>query len=47
MYMASLNKLLKLHPQKLYPGHGPVVEEGESKIQEYITHREAREQQVH
>ena len=45
-YMSSLEKLLKLRPQKLYPGHGPIVEDGEAVIRQYITHRNARENQV-
>ncbi|KAG0166983.1 hypothetical protein DFQ28_007661 [Apophysomyces sp. BC1034] len=45
-YMDGLRHLLTLNPQRLYPGHGPVVEDGVGKIKEYIRHREEREQQV-
>ena len=45
-YMGSLEKLLALSPSTLYPGHGPVIADGSSVIKEYITHRNAREQQV-
>ena len=45
-YMSSLKKLLALSPSTLYPGHGPVIADGISVIQEYIKHRNAREQQV-
>lgn len=54
-YMASLqkmydynNNLTKGMPKytRLYPGHGPVVQEGPNSIKTYITHRNKREQQV-
>lgn len=38
-YMESLQKLKSLAPKKIYPGHGPVVENGVEKIDEYIAHR--------
>ncbi|KAI9271506.1 putative metallo-beta-lactamase domain protein, partial [Phascolomyces articulosus] len=45
-YIVSLKKILEFKPGKLYPGHGPVIEEGTAKIKEYISHRELREQQL-
>ncbi|KAI9254074.1 beta-lactamase-like protein 2-like protein [Sporodiniella umbellata] len=45
-YMAGLERLLALEPRRLYPGHGPLIEHGVAKIQEYIGHRLAREQQI-
>ena len=45
-YMQSLSRLRELRPTVLYPGHGPVVEEGLDKINQYIDHRMARERQV-
>lgn len=45
-YMTSLEKLLALCPQTLYPGHGPVLKDGQRAIKQYITHRNAREKQV-
>ena len=32
--------------QNLLTGHGPVIENGSTKIHEYITHRNQREQQI-
>lgn len=45
-YMASLEKLLSQCPERLYPGHGPVIEDGQGTIRHYIAHREAREKQA-
>ena len=38
---------MNLSPELIYPGHGPVIEEGVTKVKEYIEHRNAREKQVH
>jgi glyoxylase-like metal-dependent hydrolase (beta-lactamase superfamily II) len=45
-YMASLERLLSLEPTKIFPAHGPLVEEASAKIREYIEHRQERETQV-
>lgn len=45
-YMDSLNRMQHEVSGRAYPGHGPVIEDGKSKIQEYIKHRHEREQQV-
>ena len=45
-YMKSLEKLVSLKPQKLYPGHGPVIEDAVPKVQMYIDHRNMRERQI-
>ncbi|XP_065897980.1 endoribonuclease LACTB2-like [Dysidea avara] len=46
LYMKSLEKLLLLSPTVLYPGHGPVVANGREMIEQYIKHRNEREQQI-
>ncbi|KAF8795809.1 endoribonuclease LACTB2-like isoform X1 [Argiope bruennichi] len=45
-YMHSLEKILKLEPDIIYPGHGPVIENPKTKVQEYIQHRMLREKQI-
>lgn len=45
-YLDSLERLRSLDVARIYPGHGPVVEDGPAKLEEYIAHRRDREQQV-
>ncbi|MBI4591349.1 MAG: beta-lactamase-like protein 2 [Candidatus Rokubacteria bacterium] len=45
-YLASLRKLQGLAVKRIYPAHGPVIEDGPAKIQEYLDHRLMRERQI-
>lgn len=45
-YLRSLSKMKTLFSGRVYPGHGPVVENGLEKINEYIEHRRQREEEV-
>jgi glyoxylase-like metal-dependent hydrolase (beta-lactamase superfamily II) len=45
-YLASLELLLGLHPERLYPGHGPMVPDAMARIEGYLAHRRDREAQV-
>ena len=45
-YLQSLNKIIGLNPKKLYPGHGPVVLDPIEKVNDYISKRMARENQI-
>ena len=41
-YMASLRAMAALRPRRLFPGHGPMVENGPAVIVRYLRHREDR-----
>ncbi|CAK8996995.1 Endoribonuclease LACTB2 (Beta-lactamase-like protein 2) [Durusdinium trenchii] len=45
-YLDSLQKMHDLKPSRLYPGHGPVVEDAVARISAYVEHRTARVRQV-
>jgi len=45
-YMNSLRRLQQLGVRRIYPAHGPVVEDGPALIAEYIEHRLLRERQI-
>jgi len=46
VYLGSLALMKTLFKGRAYPGHGPVLDDGPAKIQEYIDHRAERERQV-
>jgi glyoxylase-like metal-dependent hydrolase (beta-lactamase superfamily II) len=45
-YLASLELLLGLRPERLYPGHGPLVADAVARVEGYLAHRREREAQV-
>jgi glyoxylase-like metal-dependent hydrolase (beta-lactamase superfamily II) len=45
-YLASLELLLDLRPERLYPGHGPLVADAVARVGGYLAHRFEREAQV-
>lgn len=45
-YMDSLRRLLALDIMRIYPAHGPVIEDARGRIEEYIEHRLMRERQI-
>jgi glyoxylase-like metal-dependent hydrolase (beta-lactamase superfamily II) len=45
-YMRSLERMLAEAPRRIYPAHGPAIEDGSGKIREYIEHRRVREAEI-
>jgi glyoxylase-like metal-dependent hydrolase (beta-lactamase superfamily II) len=45
-YMASLERLAALSPARVFPGHGPIIEQPVKLIADYLAHRRMREAQV-
>ena len=45
-YLESLRRLLDLDLVRIYPAHGPVIENPKEKIEEYIAHRLQREEKI-
>lgn len=45
-YLASLERLARLHATALYPGHGPVLDDPAGTVAAYLAHRRERERQV-
>lgn len=46
LYMESLYRMKTVGAKRIYPGHGPLIDNGVDKISEYIGHREERENQI-
>ena len=44
--MHSLQKILDIKPDIIYPGHGPVVKNGQERVLQYIDHRNKRNEQI-
>jgi glyoxylase-like metal-dependent hydrolase (beta-lactamase superfamily II) len=45
-YLAALERILSLEPSRLLPAHGPEIDSPAAVLNQYIEHRNAREQQV-
>ena len=45
-YLASLELVRDLRPERLYPGHGPLVADAVDRVEGYLAHRRDRETQV-
>jgi glyoxylase-like metal-dependent hydrolase (beta-lactamase superfamily II) len=45
-YMASLERMARLAPMRILPGHGPIIDRPLELIAEYLEHRRQRDAQV-
>lgn len=45
-YMLSLDKILHLRSDRIYPSHGALIENTQKHLEMYISHRNMREQQI-
>jgi glyoxylase-like metal-dependent hydrolase (beta-lactamase superfamily II) len=45
-YLASVERVLALAPSRMFPAHGPIIDDPEAVLRECLAHRRAREQQV-
>jgi glyoxylase-like metal-dependent hydrolase (beta-lactamase superfamily II) len=45
-YVESLKRIRALKARRLYPAHGPVIDDPTSVIDEYLRHRARREMQI-
>jgi glyoxylase-like metal-dependent hydrolase (beta-lactamase superfamily II) len=45
-YLATLKRLAGLAPERIFPGHGEIIDEPAAVIAQYIAHRLEREEQV-
>ena len=46
-YMRTLHRMLSLRPTRLFPGHGPTIDDSVGFLERYIAHRQVREDQVY
>ena len=45
-YLASLERVRALKPSRLLPAHGPVIDDPDAVLREYLEHRRQREEQI-
>jgi glyoxylase-like metal-dependent hydrolase (beta-lactamase superfamily II) len=45
-YLSSLERAIALAPARLLPAHGPIIEDPEVLLRQYIVHRQDRERQI-
>ena len=45
-YLDSLRRIQAMPVRRIYPAHGPVIDDAQGRIQEYLDHRMLRERQI-
>jgi glyoxylase-like metal-dependent hydrolase (beta-lactamase superfamily II) len=45
-YLDSLERVRDRHPVRIGPGHGPMIEDASAALEQYLTHRRAREASI-
>ena len=45
-YLGSLERLVALRPERIFPGHGAVIDRPVELLTAYLEHRRARERQI-
>jgi glyoxylase-like metal-dependent hydrolase (beta-lactamase superfamily II) len=45
-YLASIERVLALDPERLLPAHGPVIDDPRKLLRAYLSHRREREAQI-
>jgi glyoxylase-like metal-dependent hydrolase (beta-lactamase superfamily II) len=45
-YLASLDRVLALNSSRIYPAHGPVIDNPAALLRRYVAHRRDRERQI-
>lgn len=45
-YLASLERVLALDPERMFPAHGPVIDRPAPLLRSYLEHRREREEQI-
>ena len=45
-YLDSLRRIRALEPRRLLPGHGPIVDDPAALIDDYLRHRQQREDEI-
>ena len=45
-YLASLERVLALRPARIYPAHGPVIDDPAALLTKYLAHRRRRDAQI-
>ena len=46
LYLESLGRILGLDLERIYPGHGPLIDDPRTKLEAYVLHRHEREGQI-